>query len=269
MALKTSYIGPWILFENKKIRIYSLGQNGLFYIYKSDMIDGDIRGRQWLSDSFLHVLPLWINYDNENPACYCLLENYLGDGFIMELISQKIVLKDFNYFDFRSKSEVLNNKKGFEMKIIDTMVGFIDKQNKIFSLFSISNGFVFGPYTYTEIDEFKSGVVLDGKTIVMNSGFTKDIEGYSKIDELYYNEPKNQYLLISEITNKFPLILEPDDEDIFKLETCYDNNIYIYDVIKKRLTKVEQEYEDHDQQWTTADSYYAFEGHSELELGID
>lgn len=78
MSLETSHTGPWILFENKKIRVYSLGKNGLFYIYKSDMIDGDIKGRQWLSDSYLHVLPLWINNDNENPACYCLLENYLA-----------------------------------------------------------------------------------------------------------------------------------------------------------------------------------------------
>ena len=269
MSLETSHTGPWILFENKKIRVYSLGKNGLFYIYKSDMIDGDIKGRQWLSDSYLHVLPLWINNDNENPACYCLLENYLGDGFIMELISQKIVLKDFNYFDYRSRSEVLNNKKGFEMKIIDTIVGFIDKRNNILSLFSISNGFVFGPYKYNELDEYKSGVVLDGKIIVMNSGFIKDIEGYSKIDELYYNESKDEYLLISDITNKFPLKLVPNDIDLFKFETYYNDNIYKYDTIKRKLTKVEKEYEDHGQQWTADDSYYAFEGHSGLELGID
>lgn len=269
MTLNTSQTGPWILFENKKIRVYSLGKKGLFYIYKSDMIDGDIKGRQWLSDTYLHVLPLWINNDNENPACYCLLENYLGDGFIMELISQKIVLKDFNYFDYKSRSEVLNNKKGFEMKVIDTIVGFRDKRNKNFSLFSISNGFIFGPYTYNEIDEYKNGVVLDGKTMVMNSGFIKDIEGYSKIDELYYNESKDEYLLISDITNEFPLILVSDDEDLFYLETCYNNNIYKYDLKQRKLTKVEQEYEDHDRQWTATDSYYAFEGHSELELGID
>lgn len=269
MILNTSQTAPWILFENKRIRVYSMRKNGLYYIYKSDMIDGNIRNRQWLTDSYLHVLPLWINNDNESPACYCLLENYLGDGFIMELISQEIVLKDFNYCDFRSRSEVLNNKKGFEMKIIDTMVGFIDKRNKIFSLFSISNGFVFGPYTYNEIDVYKNGVVLDGKTMVMNSGFIKNIEGYTKIDELYYNELKDEYLLISDITNKFPLILVPDDKEFFYLETYYNNNIYKYDVKQRTLKKVEQEYEDHDQQWTAADSYYAFEGHSELELGID
>ena len=269
MALKTSYIGPWILFENKKIRVYSLKENGLYSIYKSEMTDGDIKGIQWLSDSYLHVLPLWINNDNEIPACYCLLENYLGDGFIMELISKKIILDGFDYFDFRSRSEVFNNKIGFEIKIIDTVVGFIDKRNKIFSLFSISNGFVFGPYTYNKIDEYKNGVVLDGKTIVMNGGFIKDIEGYSKIDELYYNESKDEYLLISDITNKMPLNLVPDDNDLFNLETYYNNNIYKYDVKKRKLTKVEQEYEDHGQQWTAGDSYYAFEGHSELELGID
>ena len=269
MSLETSHTGPWILFENKKIRVYSLEKNGLFYVYKSDMIDGDIRGSQWLSDSYLHVLPLWINNDNENSACYCLLENYLGDGLIMEIISKKIVLEDFNYFDYRSSSEVHNKKKGFEIKIIDTIVGFIDKRNSIFSLFSISNGFVFGLYKSNEIDEYKSGVVLDGEKIVMNSGFVKNIEGYTKIDELYYNKSKDEYLLISSITNKIPLVLVPVDEEIFELETYYNNNIYKYDIKKRKLTKVEKEYEDHGQQWTAADSYYAFEGHSELELGID
>ena len=269
MTHKTNYTGPWILFENKKNRVYILKKNGLFYVYKSDMIDGDIRGRQWLSDSYLHVFSLWINNDNENPACYCLLENYLGDGFIMELISRKIVLENFNYFDCRSRSVIFNNKKGLEMKTIDTMVGFIDKRNKKFSLFSISNGFVYGPYKYNEIDEYKSGVVLDGKIMVMNSGFIKDIEGYSKIDELYYNESKDEYFWISDITDKFPLRLLPNNKELFKLETIFNDNIYIYDVKQRKLTKVEQEYEDHGQQWTAADSCYAFEGHSELELGID
>lgn len=274
MEWRSRYNGTWVLFKNSTLEIYATLRHGLYYVYQVDSSNGTTSESLLNKDGYLNIEPLWINNNaNESPAVYCLLENYLGDVCIMEIISKEIVLYNFDLSDYRSRAVVYNDKKGLDLRIIDTIIGLLTKGIKRFALLSLKNGYVFGPYKYTTIEEYKYGVILDNETIAENIGVITDISGYVKQGSVFYNEEDANCILVIDEKDKFFILLRPNKSNPNTFEAVYNNKFYSYDIIANKLTKKDipiPDYSDRDiDQWTASDSYYAYEGHSELELGLD
>ena len=274
MEWRSRYNGTWVLFKNSTLEIYTTLKHGLYYIYQIVSKNGSKSESLWNKDGYLNINPLWINNnDNESPGVYYLLENYLGDVCIMEIVSKKIVLFNFDVSDYRSCAYINNNKKGFDIKIEDTIVGLLFKDKKSFALVSLKNGYVFGPYNYTIIEEYKYGVILDNKTIVENNGAITDISGYVKHGRVICNEDKTDCLFILDEESQFIILLRQNQRKHNKFEASYKNRLYSFDIRTSELENIDlstPEPPNRDiEEWTIADSYYAYEGHSELELGID
>lgn len=274
MEWRSRYNGTWILYKNSTLEIYTTLRHGLYYVYEVVSTNGSKSESLWNKNGYLNIEILWINNDaDESPAVYCRLEDYLGDLCIMDIISKKKILDNFELSDYRSTTAINNKKEGFDLKIVDTIIGLLFKDEKRFALFSIRKGYVFGPYNYTDIEEYKNGVILDNETIVENNGEVTDLSRYIKQGDVYYNEDNNKCILIIDEKENFFISLNPKKNCPNKFEAEYNNKFYSYNIIANELSKkdIPKSYLlDRDEDiWTAEDSYYAYEGHSELELGLD
>lgn len=146
-----------------------------------------------------------------------------------------------------------------------------DKENKIYSIWSMFEGYLFKPYNYIEvIDRYTCGVLLDNKIIVEDNGYSFDISPYKEIGNgIYYNQVKDNYLYqLDEYETKTIFVdLHPDicDDDILK------NDDYIWHVIFNKKTKqvtIEQSNDDYETDWSQYNDV-AYDGYSRLELGLD
>ena len=274
MEWRSRYNGTWILYKNSTLEIYTTLRHGLYYVYEVFSTNGSKSESLWNKNGYLNIEILWINNDaDESPAVYCRLEDYLGDLCIMDIISKKKILDNFELSDYRSTTAINNKKEGFDLRIVDTIIGLLFKDEKRFALFSIRKGYVFGPYNYTDIEEYKNGVILDNETIVENNGEVTDLSRYIKQGDVYYNEDNNKCILIIDEKENFFISLSPKKNCPNKFEAEYNNKFYSYNIIANELSKkdIPKSYLlDRDEDiWTAEDSYYAYEGHSELELGLD
>ena len=263
----------WILFEDKGLQIYSQRRNGLYYILQSSPSNVSNTEVRWLDDEYLHINLIWDNSNNKDyPSCFYILEDVLGDSCIIDLLNKKVILDKFDFADYTGGSLIYT--KEFGCNAVDAYVRFVSRKNKTVSLYSIVKGFVFGPVHYEEIELYKNGFLLDQKTLFnTRGGLVEDVTGYvkePKVENVYYNEEKENCILIIDYVTQLHIKLFPDEDDVFKFEGRYENEEYVYDMNSQELKKeiIHPEYNDSSEGWSAADSYYAYEGHSELELGL-
>ncbi len=275
MKRNPSLNGVWIIYKNKKIEFYSLVKDGYYYIYITGSDNVDNSEILWLFEGYSRLFPLWIVDNEVEPECYLLLENSKGEAFVMEIVNKKIIIDGFFYSDYLGFRQEINGK-GFDMKITDTIVGIADHLDYKFYLYSLRKGFIFGPYPYNEIEKFAYGFILDKNTAINYNGQKFDITGYvkeKKVGNVFYNEEKMKCLLIIGKSLDFTmLIMEPCSHVEFLFSVTHKDVEYTYNIIKQKLSSrnINDDLEDDiGYQWSASDSYYAFEGHSELELGID
>lgn len=106
---------------------------------------------------------------------------------------------------------------------------------------------------------------------IIFSGYKKEF--ISKQGVLFYNEENMKCLLFRGHSLNDCIELSQSEKDFYIFEAFSDNVHLKYDMRKKELVCDDIhngcDDQDNDVEWTSADSYYAFEGHSELELGID
>ncbi len=273
MSEQLNNMWTWILFEDKDLQIYSQRRNGLYYIFQSSPSNVHNTEVRWLNDEFLHINLIWDNSKNHDyPSCFYILENALGDACIIDLLNKKVILNNFDFVDYTGSTLIYTKESGY--KVFDAHVRFVSRKNKTVSLYSIVNGFVFGPVQYDEIELYKNGFLLDHKSLYNNNGELFDVTGYVKepnVGKVYYNEEKGNCILIIDYVSQLYITLYPDEDDVFKFEGIYEKERYVYDMNSQELKKdiIRPEDNDPSGDWTAADSYYAYEGYSELELGID
>lgn len=266
----------WVLFENNEMQIYSQRLNGLYYIFYSTPSTDSNSKIRWINDEFINIILLWDDSKNkEYPKCYYLLENYLREAYIIDILNKKIILKDFERRDFKGSSPVYNKKKGINYGIIDTYIRFVNQEEKKLSFYSLSKGLFIRSQSFDEIELYRNGYILNKKTLFNNIGDVReDITGYvkeTKVENVYYNEQKGNCILLLDHVDKLFLVLESDEEDVLIFEAIYNEKNYKYNIGSQELKifNAPKDYEDVPDNWTAADASCAYEGYSRLELGLD
>lgn len=194
------------------------------------------------------------HFKGQKRFCYVLIEQANKYGIIMEIISNKVLLNNFKFNDKRSISHNAKGNRVDKFKT-DSVIGFLNKTDNTFSLYSILEGFLFGPYNYSKIEEYKNGVILDNITAVENNGTIRDISGFCKNGNVFYNAKKDEYLLlIDKDEHLFVCMTYIDDEEVGAVSAVVGDDIYIYEWGELRC---ESRYDDEPYQWSAKDSWDA------------
>jgi len=261
--------------ENQKYKIMR-NEGRFFYAIK-------IRGRisLWLStegqekklleDDYTDITILTKKYDRFDfcEECYLFLKEKHGVCSIVEIIDNKII-KTFSFKDFRKMYRIIINDNGKEEQ--DEVIIFWNSKKKIYSIWSILRGNIFGPYEYTDIESFRYGVILDGVIAVKDNGYSFDISDLSKVCErMYYDKNNEAYMFLVDEDDSLFEWMERDEEDenIYKLEM--NDNIYTFNSETYKLDcKVLPLRDDYDyyHDWSKY-SDVAYEGYSRSYLGLD
>ena len=203
------------------------------------------------------------HYTNKEQEIYCyiLFEDTKGNGVVMEIFTKEVLLCDFKYSDKRSIKRI-SPEKGSPQVRNDAIIGFLNRENKTFSLFSVLKGYLYEPYNYSVIEEHSKGVILDNKTIVTNDGIIKDIKGYLRKDKVIYNIEKGDFILLiddKEEENMFVYMDYGYDEEgklKDKVSGIAGEYNYTFDIYRGKLD-YESRYQDAPYHWSQSDAWDA------------
>lgn len=197
--------------------------------------------------------------------CYMLFKDNDGKAYVMDIFSKDIILKDIDYRDVKSvRQRTLFTDEWWmidEDEIKDAALVIWNKRQKLYSVFSIKEGYVFGPKTYNEIEEHVSGVIIDEHLSVENDGYIFDFADYENDGEVYYNKDKDDYRLFLDDADGMFYIMEKDqftNDDVVKLEYEDNNGTIIYKY-NKETGEFNQEYvrDDVGYEYTERDTWWA------------
>lgn len=212
------------------------------------------------------------NKNETEESCYILLKEIDDTGTLMELLNQKVLLANILWknckFAVRTVGCYPNEKT-------DVVIRLWYKKEKSYSLYSIVEGYIFGPYHYSIIEEHASYDVLDSTLYIENNGrrrdlseyYVKEIETDTYSYEVYFNENDDVFIMLDRL-----YYMSPDEyeDNIRECET--ENVIYKYDMSTEKL-ELEIKTNDFDNIWTYQElrdaADIAYEGHSRLELGLE
>lgn len=225
------------------LNISAVYKDGLFSIIGHPVCcEDNTRDIEWINGKYKSVKVIYesdeLNIDNK--CCYIILKEISGNGVIINLLNKETIKKDFPYEDYKScKKRTIESNYQYKD---DLVLKFMNDKKKVFSLYSISEGYIFGPYDYNEIEEFQYGVILDNKIAVADDGWTIDLSLYKNDGQVYYNE--KQYLLfVDEDGSLFTFMEEDENNDsILRAET----NDYIYTYNKETEELNREVIEDHE-----------------------
>ncbi|MBR2236269.1 MAG: hypothetical protein IJ887_00075 [Prevotella sp.] len=203
---------------------------------------------------------------------YIVLKKKNGDGKIVRLPDGVTIWSGFLFDDYVMTcciGSVVNSK--FKE---DLFVRLHNKQNRIYSIYSLLDSkFSFGPYNYESIEYlWKSGVILDSKLVVNDSGSIWDISNYTRSANsslVYFNKETDDYRIrIRDGLEHFRELEQSNNENILIAKTRrYE---YRYDKKKDQLTTIDK---DGFRGWTRRElaeaTDIAYEGYSRLELGLE
>lgn len=210
--------------------------------------------------------------NNKDESCYILLKEIDDTGTLMELLNQKVLLLNILWknckFAVRTVGCYPNEKT-------DVVIRLWYKKEKSYSLYSIVEGYIFGPYHYSIIEEHASYDVLDSTLYIENNGrrrdlskyYVKEIETDTYSYEVYFNENDDVFIMLDRL-----YYMSPDEyeDNIRECET--ENVIYKYDISTEKL-ELEIKSNDFDNIWTYQElrdaADIAYEGNSRLELGLE
>ena len=206
-----------------------------------------------------------------NKTCYMLFKENDGKAYVMEIFTKDIILKDISYQDVKSiKSRTLFPEEWWlidDEKRKDASLVIWNKKQKQYSVFSVAEGYIFGPYPYIEIEEHASGVILDEHLAVENDGYVFDFADYENDRELFYNKEKDDYRLFLDDEDGMFYTMEKDEysnDDIVKFEQERNDGTIIYKYNKETGEFNEEfvrdedgyEYSERDTWWALTDGQY-------------
>lgn len=196
--------------------------------YKIISYDGFCREKPWLKGRFKDLRVLCKKFDDYNQYCYVLLKKYNGEGVIVELISKRIIIKDFKHDVLK---DCLMNVRDYCKHIEIPVISFLDKEGKTFSLYTPSKGFVYGPYHYNEVEEFRYGVILDHRFAVCTHGYYCDLSEYTCLGPVYKAKDRDDYIIFVDEDKALFRYMGQDknDESILSVDT--KSHIYKYNKV--------------------------------------
>lgn len=242
------------IFDGGYLKIYYKKRNNQIYIYNIyDPHTGtEHEELRCIEKNYSHINSLLfgcIEYGEETDFAYVLLWDDLGRLCVKELISGNVILDGFNKCHLQKIHRILDE----DGKLKDLLF-FVNKwgaNDKEFYIFSLLEKYKFGPYKYSDINQYEYGFVIDEKYVVEFSGFVVDISGYKKIDEeniIYYNEKSDSwFILVDEAGELFYYLDDSDYSEIKEAEIgAYK---YSYNIKTKELKKHEMYFSDYDRDY--------------------
>ena len=207
----------------KILLLYDWGTYLAYAVYRSGKVkivsyNGFFRERPWIKGRFKDLKVLCVKLDNNYPYCYILLKKNNGKGVIAELFSKKIIIKDFMYETFKDcLMKCLDYCKHIEVPVIS----FLDKNKKTFSLYTSSRGYVYGPYHYHDVEEFRYGVILDHRFAVCSHAYMCDLSDYINLGGVYKDKEHDDYIIFVDEDKALFRHLRKDrnNESILSVET--------------------------------------------------
>ena len=273
------------MFDYYVIDYYAQLKNGLFFIYRR-CYEPEIRPNHreeviCFEKGYKKIKLLLYNNSSSEPYCYILLKDINDEWSIVELVDKKIILSGIenkSIKDVKRRTLLWNERKGDDDK--DAVIVICNENKRMYSLFSLKKGYIFGPYTYNTKELWDWGAVLDSHIEVQDDGYVFDFSDYETKDgEIYYNKEKDDYKIFidelfiddktvgglfslhheKEAPTSFVIWdgnneVDQDDENILMLRL--NDVIYVYNKKTGKLTKndipVYHEYE-----WTERDTWDA------------
>ena len=260
--------------ENRKYKIlkdYDL----LFYAIRkrgrtSFWVKSEIEEELLFEGIFTEIRLLLRHYDSIYccERCYLFLEDINNVCSIVEIINNEIV-KIFGSHELRKMYRMTEDN--IEKKEQDVVIIIWNKEKKVYSIWSILKGDIFGPYEYTDIETYCCGVTLDGVIAVENNGCNYNISHLNRVcDRVYYDKNNGGYMFLVDEDDSLFKWMERDEEDenIYKIET--NDNIYTFNSETHGLDcKFLPRRDDDDYNDWSKYSDVAYEGYSRLYLGLD
>lgn len=215
------------LADGKKYKIFRNGNPNLYIIKKRGQINicikdfdyekNDYVFGKWLRESYLDV-ELVKRYEEDDIAyCYLLFKKPEGQGELIEIVENKVILKDFMYDDCKVYD--------VEYRVDDAIIRICNNDSKTISFFSIKNGYVYGPTKYNKIKLYEEGALIDENLYVTEFGhllyenfssfvYKDDVE----VGDVYFIGSSQKYILLH--AKLGVCFLEPDEKesDIQKTE---------------------------------------------------
>lgn len=259
-----------IWLENGFIQIIVIKSNGFIKIYKRYIDNGEFIDKLWIDDEFRDVeIIMKSGYDSDEKYCYVHLIDSLGYNSILEIVNKKPILQDYQYNHIKMVFKRIEPEQFHKPVVEEVVYRVLNKRKKIYALYSLKKGFLFGPYEYKEIDMNNGGVILDKKYAVENYGEVLDLSNYEKLGyEIYFDKEKDKYLLFLDQKDGMFIHMYEDDVDnnIVCAETEYE--IFKYDKTTGECTCEPLRGFSGITDWSQYNDI-VYEGHSRLELGLD
>ena len=208
--------------HNSHFTIYAIKTDGLISIRYED----EKHDCQWLNGYYCDVQVLLKSDDGGLEYCYLLLEEDYDHTSIIEIISKKVVKSFDNWPCLRFYRRVIE-KENKEVK--DVVITLLDVH--LYALWSLMEGYLFGPHEYGDCKLYDNGVILDEELSVDDTGDSTDISSYKELNaNIFYSEEKDDYLyFVNEERILFlPMSRDKENENIVSIET--ENWICSYDI---------------------------------------
>ena len=223
--------------EEKEIIISAIYKSGYIRIVSSLFIDEDKRYRPWIKGRYKDFRYLSHKDELGIHCAYALLKKINGKGVIIELVNREIIMDDVEYDTFH---HCLPNVLDYCKHIVAPIISFWNKKEKTYTLYTPSKGMIFGPYHYREIEEYKYGVILDGKIALCNSGYKADLSTFTNLGGVFYHQEYDAYLLFVDEDGALYRYMNKDekDESILYLKTkkhFYKYNKETGELIKDKI----------------------------------
>lgn len=268
-----------MMIDNKAYRLIWLEEdtqlivvrsNGLMRIYKRYEDEKSIfHDTLWLEDCYKEIKIIMKSGHHSNiKYYYALLADENGTHSIIELISKEAILSEFQFNHLKIVHKEIEPVPFLTPEVVDVIFRIFVRKKKMYGLYSLRKGFVFGPYKYETIEIHNYGVILDDKYAIDNDGFVMDITEYDRNGyDLYISKDKKKYLLFLDQKEGmlYPMTKDDYDENIMIAET--DHEIFKYDITTGEC-KCEFKRNDYEVDLSKYGDI-AYEGYSKLELGLE
>ena len=245
--------------------------NGLVRIYKRyEDEKGIFHDSLWLEDAYNELNIIMKSGSlSDRKFCYVGLTDECGSHSIIEVVNKEPILNEYQPNHYKIVYKKITPVRFCTPEITCVVYRVLNKRKKTYALYSLTEGFIFGPYNYEKIETLRNGVILDNKIAVENCGTQIDLINYEYDGGgVYISKDKKKYLLfLDQKDNMFvPMTKDDYDDNIMIAETDYEIFKYNKTTGECRCEPIQNNY--HEADWSQyADIVY--EGHSKLELGLE
>lgn len=256
-----------ILIKNNNIKIYAVIENGVFQIFIHDIAKD--KDEVWVKGQYCNIKFISkTDFLEKDKYYYVILKGLDGEGSLVDLITGKTILEDFNFDDYLGHYKYIRSEN--QKNITHIEMSFNKKEEKEFSLFSIAEmKYIIGPKKYNSIEICRNGVILDNTYAIEKIGRIIDLSEYyySEKSKVYINKKKKSFLVKFDYEGMLFYELHKSRRKgilITRLQYTY----YFYNIAEDKLYKKTLSHG-----WTKRElaeaTEIAYEGHSRLELGLE